>query len=73
MNPPLPKGYSTSTILTYRKCGHKFLVIHVFHAKIEKTASQSMGSDIHSDISECRFISEDPEKQRMLNVGLTNI
>jgi len=69
MNPPLPKGYSTSTILTYRKCGHKFLVIHVFHAKIEKTASQSTGSDIHSDISECRFISEDPEKQRMLNVA----
>jgi hypothetical protein len=35
VKPPLPKGYSPSHILTYRKCEYKFLLAFVYKAKVE--------------------------------------
>ncbi|MDD3051956.1 MAG: PD-(D/E)XK nuclease family protein [Candidatus Cloacimonetes bacterium] len=68
--PPLPRGYSTSHILTKRKCGHKFLLAYIFKAKGKQTQPLKLGSDVHADIAEGKFISEDPDKQKMLNAAL---
>jgi hypothetical protein len=68
--PPLPKGYSTSHILTYRKCEYKFLLAYIYKVKVEtKFKPLLLGSDVHSDISKGQFISEDPDKQKMLDVA----
>ena len=68
--PPLPKGYSPSHILTYRKCEYKFLLTFIYKAKVETKYEPLLdGSSIHKDISECRFTSHDPEKQKMLDVA----
>lgn len=64
--PPLPKGYSPSHILTYRKCEYKFLLAFIYKAKVEtKFQPLLKGSDVHEDISKGIFISKDPEKQRL--------
>jgi len=67
--PPLPRGYSTSHILTKRKCGYKFLLAYIYKAKGKKTESLTKGSDVHEDISKGIFVSEDPEKQKLLTVA----
>ena len=68
--PPLPKGYSPSHILIYRKCEYKFLLTFIYKAKVETKYKPLLdGSSIHKDISECRFTSHDLEKQKMLDVA----
>lgn len=68
--PPLPRGYSPSHILTYRNCKHKFLLSYVYKVKVEKKNKHlSFGSDIHEDISNGIFISDDTEKQKMLDIA----
>lgn len=68
--PPLPRGYSPSHILTYRKCEYKFLLAFIYKVKVEtKFKPLLKGSDVHEDISKETFISEDPEKQELLNVA----
>lgn len=70
MKPPLPKGYSPSHILTYRKCEYKFLLAYIYKAPVKTTFQPLLtGSDIHEDISKGRFVSEDPNMQRMLTVA----
>lgn len=70
MKPPLPKGYSPSHILTYRKCEYKFLLTFIYKAKVETTYKPLLeGSSIHEDISKQIFVSDNPEKQNMLNVA----
>ena len=70
MKPPLPKGYSPSHILTYRKCEYNFLLAHIFKAPVKTTFQPLLtGSDIHEDISKGIFISEDPNIHRMLTVS----
>ncbi len=68
--PPLPKGYSTSHILTKRMCGHKFLLAYVFKAKGKPSDSAKFGSDVHSEIAQGIFKSYDPDKQKMLDIAL---
>ena len=68
--PPLPKGYSTSHVLTYRKCKYKFLLAYIYKVKVEtKFKPLILGSNIHEDISRGIFISEEPGKQALLNVA----
>lgn len=67
--PPLPKGYSPSHILTKRKCGHKFLLAYIFKATGKQMAQLVAGSDVHSDISHGIFESDDPKKQKLLNIA----
>src|SRR5665647_1319282 len=70
MKSPLPKGYSPSHILTYRKCEYKFLLAYIYKAPVKTTFQPLLtGSDIHEDISKGRFVSEDPNMQRMLTVA----
>jgi len=69
-NPPLPRGYSTSHILTKRKCGYKFLLAYIYKAKGKKTEPLLKGSDVHEDISKGIFVSDDPEKQQKLTIAL---
>lgn len=70
MTLPLPKGYSPSHILTYRKCEYKFLLIFIYKAKVETKYKPLLdGSNIHEDISKRIFESEDSNKQNMLNVA----
>jgi hypothetical protein len=70
MKAPLPKGYSPSHILTYRKCEYKFLLAYIFKAQAKITYQLLLtGSDIHEDISKGIFVSEDPNIQRMLTVA----
>lgn len=70
MKAPLPKGYSPSHILTYRKCEYKFLLAYIFKAQVKITYQPLLtGSDIHEDISKGIFVSEDPNRQRMLTVA----
>lgn len=68
--PPLPRGYSTSHILTKRKCGYKFLLAYIYKAKGKKTEHLLKGSDVHEDISKGVFVSDDPEKQQKLTIAL---
>ena len=70
MKAPLPKGYSPSHILTYRKCEYKFLLAYIFKAPVKTTYQPLLtGSDIHKDISKGIFVSEDPNIQRILTVA----
>lgn len=70
VKPPLPKGYSTSHILTYRKCQYKFLLAYIYKVRVEtKFQPLILGSDVHDDISKGIFNSEDLNKQKMLNVA----
>ena len=68
--PPLPRGYSPSHILTYRRCEYKFLLAFIYKVKVEtKFQPLLTGSSIHEDISKGIFTSEAPERQKMLNVA----
>lgn len=68
--PPLPKGYSPSHILIYRKCEYKFLLTFIYKAKVEtKFQPLLTGSNVHEDISKSIFSSRDPEKQKLLNTA----
>lgn len=70
MKPPLPKGYSPSHILTYRKCEYKFLLAYIFKAPVKITFQPLLtGSDIHECIAKGLFASEDPNIQRILTVA----
>lgn len=70
MKAPLPKGYSPSHILTYRKCEYKFLLAYIFKAPVKATYQPLLtGSDIHKDISKGIFVSGDPSIQRMLTLA----
>ena len=70
MKPPLPKGYSPSHILTYCRCEYKFLLAYIYKAQVKTTFQPLItGSDIHEDIAKGLFVSEDPNKQRMLTVA----
>jgi len=70
MKAPLPKGYSPSHILTYRKCEYKFLLAYIYKAPVKTTFKPILiGSDIHEDISKGLFVSEDPNIERMLTVA----
>ena len=65
--PPLPKGYSPSHILMYRRCEYKFLLAFIYKVKVEaKFQPLLTGSSVHEDISKGIFTSEDPERQKML-------
>lgn len=65
--PPLPRGYSPSHILTYRKCEHKFLLAFIYKVKVEtKYKPLIAGSSIHELISKEIFVSEDLETQNQL-------
>lgn len=69
--PPLPRGYSPSHVLTYRKCEYLFLLIYIYKVFVEsKFKPKVEGSSIHKDISEGKFTSDDPIKQNMLNIAL---
>lgn len=67
--PPLPRGYTPTHVITKRKCGNKFLLAYVFKATGKKTQYLISGQDVHKDISIGNFISEDPEKQKSLDVA----
>lgn len=68
--PPLPKGYSTSHILTYRYCSYKFLLAYIYKVKVEtKFKPLLIGSDVHDDISKGIFVSDDQDKQKMLTTA----
>jgi PD-(D/E)XK nuclease superfamily len=70
MKSPLPKGYSPSHILTYRKCEYKFLLAYIYKAPVKTTFQPLLtGSAIHESISKGLFVSEDPYLQRMLIVA----
>lgn len=70
MKAPLPKGYSPSHILTYRKCEYKFLLAYIFKASVKTTFQPLLiGLDIHEAISKGIFVSEDPNIQRMLTIA----
>jgi len=69
--PPLPKGYSTSHILTKRKCGYKFLLAYIYKAKGQRMEHLQYGSDVHEDISKGNFESDNPETQKLLDVART--
>ena len=70
MKSPLPKGYSPSHILTYRKCEYKFLLAYIYKVPVKPTFQPLLtGSDIHKDISKGIFVSENPNIQRMLTVA----
>ena len=61
MKSPLPKGYSPSHILTYRKCEYKFLLAYIFKAPVKTTYHPLLtGSDIHKDISKGIFVLKTP-------------
>lgn len=65
--PPIPKGYSPSHILTYRKCEYKFLLAYIYKVQV-KTKYKPMleGSSIHELISKGIFVSDDPVTQNLL-------
>ena len=68
--PPLPKGYSPYHILTYDKCGNKFLLIYIYKVHVKPTYQPILkGSDLHTDISLGDFESEDSETQKMLDIA----
>lgn len=67
--PPLPKGYSTSHILTKRKCGYKFLLQFIYKAKGKQMPHLIDGSNNHSLISQGIFESDDPETQGKLSIA----
>lgn len=68
--PPLPKGYSPSHVLTYRKCEYKFLLAYIYKVHVKTTFQPILlGSTLHEDISKGIFESEDTVKQKMLNVA----
>ena len=65
--PPLPRGYSPSHILTYRKCEYKFLLAYIYKAKVETKYKPLLeGSSIHELISKEIFISDDINTQNLL-------
>lgn len=68
--PPLPRVYSTSHILTYRNCPHKFLLNYIFKLKVETKFEPTLtGRNIHADISEGIFTSPDIIRQTMLTTA----
>jgi len=70
VKPPLPKGYSPSHILTYRKCEYKFLLAFVYKAKVETKYKPLLdGSAVHELISNGIFISDDPIVHDYLSVA----
>lgn len=70
VKPPLPKGYSPSHILTYRKCEYKFLLAFVYKAKVETKYKPLLeGSTVHELISNGIFISDDTIAQDYLSVA----
>jgi len=68
--PPLPKGYSLSHILTYRKCEYKFLLSFIYKVKVETKYKPLLeGSNVHELISKREFISENKDTQKLLDVA----
>lgn len=68
--PPLPKGYSPSHILTYRKCEYKFLLTFIYKAKVTTKYKPLLeGSNIHDLISKNIFVSADKNIQNLLSTA----